>query len=359
MKIHPSTKRALAKCLLTWFEKSKRDLPWRRTKDPYAILVSEIMLQQTQAQTVIPYFERFMDKFPSLQVLAEAEEEEVFRLWSGLGYYRRARNLQATAGKIVTEFDGKFPETRKGLLTLPGIGPYTAGALLSIAFGQPEPLVDGNVERVLSRVLLLDDDLATTSGKKRIWELAGDFVPKDYPGQFNQSLMELGATICFPTTPKCSDCPLGRFCRAHLDGNPEALPVKSKSNRKEKVSEVVLIIRHQNRWLLIDHNEEELYDGLWQFPWAWQKKGDRNRKSTIRRLAASVGADPGNAEPVLEIKHAVTYRSITTQFYRLEISKKLTPRNGVSLRWVSPEDIGNEALPSYQKKALQALGITT
>ncbi|HSG04908.1 MAG TPA: A/G-specific adenine glycosylase, partial [Nitrospiria bacterium] len=198
----------LRKHLLAWYRKSRRDLPWRRTRDPYHILVSEIMLQQTQVDTVIPYYHRFLKAFPTVSKLSRAPERKVLKLWEGLGYYSRARNLHRAAKEVHSGFEGKVPDTLEKLESLPGIGRYTAGAVASIAFDRRTPIVDGNVKRVLCRLFAIEDDPAATSVKNRLWELAESLVPGKSPGDFNQALMEFGATLCRPRNPSCGECPV-------------------------------------------------------------------------------------------------------------------------------------------------------
>jgi A/G-specific adenine glycosylase len=198
--------------LLHWFAASARDLPWRRTKDPYAIWISEIMLQQTRVPTAVPYYERFLHRFPTVEQLARARLDTVIKLWEGLGYYSRARNLHQAAQEIVARFGGHLPASREELLTLPGIGRYTAGAIASIAFGRREPLVDGNVTRVLCRIFRLKGSPKEVTLQKRIWAIAEKLVPEGHAGQFNQALMELGSEVCLPRRPRCDDCPVNRLC---------------------------------------------------------------------------------------------------------------------------------------------------
>jgi len=212
--------------LLAWFDGAKRDLPWRRTRDPYAIWVSEVMLQQTRAETVIPYWERFLRDFPTARALAEAPLTEVLARWSGLGYYRRARMLHAGAQAVVARHGGELPADREQLRALPGIGDYTAGAVGSIAFGLPLPVVDGNVERVLTRLHALGGDPRAAKNKKRVWSLAGELVAGERPGDLNQALMELGATVCAPTSPRCLVCPVRAWCAAAREGDPTRYPEK-------------------------------------------------------------------------------------------------------------------------------------
>ncbi|MCM3784884.1 A/G-specific adenine glycosylase [Neobacillus mesonae] len=215
--------------LLNWYMQNKRDLPWRRHRDPYYIWVSEIMLQQTRVDTVIPYFQRFIERFPTLKDLAEAPEEDVLKLWEGLGYYSRARNLQAAARQVMEQHDGAVPSRKDEVSNLKGVGPYTAGAILSIAFNQSQPAVDGNVMRVLSRYFLIEDDIMKGSTRVKMESLAEELIPEGRASDFNQALMELGALVCTPKSPHCLTCPVMEMCTGRIEGREETLPVKKKA----------------------------------------------------------------------------------------------------------------------------------
>src|SRR6185503_9991928 len=214
----------VADALVGWYRGARRDLPWRRTRDPYAIWVSEVMLQQTRVTVVVPYWQRWMARFPSPAALAGAPLDDVLAAWSGLGYYGRARNLHRGAREVVARYGGRLPDSAGELRTLPGIGRYTAGAIASMAFDRQEPLVDGNVARVLARVFAVEEDVKSAAGQNRLWQLAADLVPSEAPGDFNQALMELGATLCAPAAPRCAGCPLAADCRAHREGRTDELP---------------------------------------------------------------------------------------------------------------------------------------
>jgi len=248
--------------LATWYETAKRDLPWRRTSDPYAITVSELMLQQTQVVTVIPYYKRWMKQFPTWQALAYAKEPEVIKAWEGLGYYRRARNLHALA-KIVVLTDGELPRNEEELLKLPGFGPYTAAAVGSIAFGLPLAVLDGNVMRVLTRVLALTDDISRPQTRDKLQDIATVFLGKANPSVHNQAVMELGATVCLPHNPMCLICPLQNGCAGK--DHAEDFPVKTRI-ATEKRTETVAILRHENRFYCEQVPEGKPWHGLWRFP---------------------------------------------------------------------------------------------
>lgn len=251
---------------LTWYHKEKRNLPWRATNDPYAIWISEIMLQQTRVETVIGYFYRFMEQFPTIQDLAAAEEQNLLKVWEGLGYYSRARNLKAAAQQIVAEFDGEMPQSIEEIRSLKGIGPYTAGAIGSIAFGLPEPAIDGNVMRVVSRLFCIEADIAKASSRRPFDEAMRTIISPDEPGEFNQALMDLGSRICTPTTPKCEECPISQYCLAYAENRQTDFPVKSKKAKPKDVYYIAGAIEDQGSFLLVQRPETGLLASMWHFP---------------------------------------------------------------------------------------------
>lgn len=251
---------------LTWYHKEKRNLPWRATNDPYAIWISEIMLQQTRVETVIGYFYRFMEQFPTIQDLAAAEEQKLLKVWEGLGYYSRARNLKAAAQQIVAEFDGEMPQSIEEIRSLKGIGPYTAGAIGSIAFGLREPAIDGNVMRVVSRLFCIEADIAKASSRRPFDEAMRTIISPDEPGEFNQALMDLGSRICTPTTPKCEECPISQYCLAYAENRQTDFPVKSKKAKPKDVYYIAGAIEDQGSFLLVQRPETGLLASMWHFP---------------------------------------------------------------------------------------------
>lgn len=252
--------------LVEWFLQEKRDLPWRHTSEPYKIWVSEVMLQQTRVDTVIPYYNRFIEKYPTAEKLAYAPEEELLKMWEGLGYYSRARNLQAGVREVVETYGGKVPDNRVDISKLKGVGPYTAGAILSIAYGQPEHAVDGNVMRVLSRVLNIDADIALPKTKKIFEDAVTQLIDPNNTSAFNQGLMELGALICTPTSPKCLLCPVRDYCTAFHEGDPTSLPVKSKKVKTKNIDYDVFVVSDSTgRFLLEKRQEQGLLANMWQF----------------------------------------------------------------------------------------------
>ncbi|MFD1708286.1 A/G-specific adenine glycosylase [Siminovitchia sediminis] len=253
--------------LVQWFQEEQRDLPWRKDNDPYKVWVSEVMLQQTRVDTVIPYYNRFLERFPSIEAFAEADEEAVLKMWEGLGYYSRVRNLHAAAKEVVNKYGGKVPDTKEKILKLKGVGPYTAGAVLSIAFGKPIPAVDGNVMRVLSRILLITEDIAKTSARKVFEEAAQELMYVPSPSHFNQALMELGALICTPGKPACLLCPVREHCRAFAEGVQAELPVKTRKKSTRHEDRLAVVLRDEHGRILVRKRPEKgLLANLWEFP---------------------------------------------------------------------------------------------
>ncbi|WP_174615970.1 A/G-specific adenine glycosylase [Virgibacillus ihumii] len=253
--------------LISWYQSNKRDLPWRNDQDPYKIWVSEIMLQQTKVDTVIPYFNRFIEKYPTPSHLANADQQDVLKTWEGLGYYSRARNLQNAVREVVEEYNGEVPANEKELGALKGVGPYTKGAILSIAFQQPVPAVDGNVMRVLSRVLKIEDNIALPKVKKQFEKYVHELISAEDPSSFNQGIMELGALICTPKSPMCMFCPIQEHCQAYAEGIEEDLPVKSKAKKQKKIPYIVLLIQNeQNQYVIEKRPDRGLLANLYQFP---------------------------------------------------------------------------------------------
>lgn len=263
-------RRFFSRELLAWYMGNRRDLPWRRHRDPYFIWVSEIMLQQTRVDTVIPYFNRFIERFPTLQALADAPEEDVLKHWEGLGYYSRARNLQQAARQVVELHGGRIPDDRGAVAALKGVGPYTTGAIMSIAFNRPEPAVDGNVMRVLSRYFLIEEDIMKGSTRAGMEELVRDLIPEGRASDFNQALMELGALVCTPKSPHCLTCPVMEHCEGRLAGREETLPVKTKAKKPRLEQRSVALIEgqghHAGRILVRQRPATGLLARMWELP---------------------------------------------------------------------------------------------
>lgn len=307
--------------LLAWFDQTKADLPWRtQPPDPYRVWLSEIMLQQTQIDTVIPYYHRFLDAFPDVHALAAAPLDAVLKLWEGLGYYSRARNLHKAAGVISQKFRGEFPSTAADLRALPGIGRYTAGAIASIAFDESASVLDGNVIRVFTRLLDMADDVTQTATKNRLWDVADDWVPSDRPGDYNQALMELGQTICTPRNPVCDRCPVADFCAARRNGTHLARPVKAKKKPTPHYDVAAGIVYDGDGHMLIAQRPHDgLLGGLWEFPGGKQEPGETLPEALVRELQEELAITVAVGELFTVVKHAFTHFKITLHAFECRL----------------------------------------
>ena len=348
--------RAIRRALLKWFDENARDLPWRRTSDPYAIWISEIMLQQTQVATAGPYYERFMRRFPTVEKLARARLDTVLKQWEGLGYYSRARNMHRAAQEIVARFDGRLPKTKDDLLTLPGIGAYTAGAVASIAFDRREPVVDGNVIRVLCRLCRIQDDPKKSGVQKRIWSLAEHLLPAARPGDFNQALMELGSEICLPRSPRCDLCPLSPMCQARLHGDQADLPVRSPKKKIPCYTVVVGVIRKQGRILIDKRKPEGLLGGLWEFPGGKKERGETLEAALQREIREELAMQIRIERRLATVDHAYSHFRIRLHAFECTYVSG-TPRCGscTAIKWVRPADLDRYAFPAANAKIIRAL----
>ncbi len=332
--------------LLRWYDGAARDLPWRRTRDPYAIWVSEVMLQQTRVDTVIPYYDRFLDRFPSPRALAEADEDTVLSHWSGLGYYRRARLLHAGAREVVARYGGEVPEDADARRALPGIGRYTAGAIGSIAFDKEEPVVDGNVTRVLSRLFWIDSPIGASATHRRLWEEAERIVAGERPGALNQARMELGATVCTPKRPRCAFCPLSDDCEAHARGAAEALPI-ARARNAPRTLELAAIVATRGRgarrevWLV--KGDQPLFGGLWGVPMTESAPRDALREAGLRgRL---------HPDPIGRVAHELTHRKLRIDVYR---ATAVSAQESSACKPFTDEGLDQVGVSTLTKKLLAA-----
>jgi len=282
-------KRKIQQRLIRWFEKNARDLPWRKTKDPYAIWVSEIMLQQTQVPTVIPYYQKFLKSFPTVRHLAKANLSEILKVWEGLGYYSRARNLHRSSKIVLNHFHGKIPDNLKDLLSLPGIGRSTAGAILSFAHNKDAPILDGNAKRVLSRLFAISGSLKERKAEQLLWHTSESLLPKGHSNSFNQALMDLGAMLCIPKDPQCPRCPLRNLCKGYHSGKPESFPPRTPKKIIPHIVAVSAVIQREGRVLLNRRPPRGLLGGLWEFP-NWKING---KKKLMERLVNLVKSEMG------------------------------------------------------------------
>ncbi len=314
------------------------------------------MLQQTQVATATPYYERFMRRFPSVEKLARARLDSVLKLWEGLGYYSRARNLHQAAKEIVRRFDGHLPSSKQALLSLPGIGAYTAGAVASIAFGLHEPVVDGNVTRVLCRLFRIQTDPKATATHDLLWSLARQLLPASRPGDFNQALMELGAEICLPRRPRCQKCPLEKACQARRYGDETALPVRSPKKAVPHYTVVVGVIYHRGHILIDKRKPEGLLGGLWEFPGGKQEKGETLEEALRREVSEELGIQIAVDRPLVTIDHAYSHFRIRLHAFECRyVSGTPQCRDCTAFKWVRPAELGRYAFPAANHKIIQML----
>jgi len=342
--------------LLTWFEQNARDLPWRRTRDPYAIWISEVMLQQTQVETVKPYYRDFIRRFPTTRHLARARLDTVLKLWEGLGYYRRAHHLHQAARIIVRDLHGVLPRTRQGLMALPGVGRYTAGAIASIAWDQAEPVVDGNVTRVLCRVFVVQDDPRQRSTRERLWSIATDLIGAGRAGDLNQALMELGATLCLPRRPRCPECPLRALCKARGRGLQEELPMHAR-RRPLPCHTVAIGVIFKGGEVLIDKRRPDgLLGGLWEFP-GGKRQGRESLEATLRReIREELGIRIKVRHPLMRVHHAYTHFRVRLHVFECDyVGGRPRCRACTAFRWVRPGQLRRYAFPVANQKIIAAI----
>lgn len=358
METKPSFRTNFRRNLLQWYRKHKRDLPWRRLRDPYAIWVSEVMLQQTQVVTVIPYYEKFLSCFPTLRTLAEAPEEAVLAQWAGLGYYRRAKLLHRGAQAVMKEHGGKMPEQAVALRELPGIGPYTAGAIASIAFGCAEPLVDGNVVRVLSRIFRRRGHAKEGRLQKEIWALAAELIDPDAAGDFNQGLMELGATLCRVVLPSCHRCPVAGLCAAAQSGDPESFPETPPAQKTLRLTRGVAVALRGEAVLLLKPKVSRWFQGMWSLPHEYVGEGGEGAGLLREGLKTKLGLDFDPREALPSTTHGITHHRITSLAWKGEVAGRLKPSADYEeARFFSTAELKSLALPNLDRKVLTAAQI--
>jgi len=349
-------KTAITRPLLRWFGEQARDLPWRQTDDPYAIWISEIMLQQTQVATVRPYYERFLRRFPTVEKLARARLDSILKLWEGLGYYSRARNMHKAAKIVVTQYGGQLPRDKNDLLGLPGIGAYTAGAITSIAFGQREPVVDGNVTRVLCRLFRIRENPKEATVHKEIWFLAQRLLPASRVGDFNEALMELGSEVCVPRRPRCNRCPLMQTCQARLHGEEGTLPVRTPRKQIPRHTVAVGVIYRDGRILIDKRKATGLLGGLWEFPGGKQEPGETLEQALRREVREELGIRIRIQRPLIALNHAYTHFRIRLHAFECAYLSG-TPRclGCDGFKWVRPRDLRRYAFPAANNRIIDAL----
>ncbi len=352
MPPQPKESDLIGKALLTWYNRHQRDLPWRVTQDPYHILVSEVMLQQTQVERVRRYYPKFLKRFPTLKELAQASLDDVLKVWEGLGYYARARNLHRTAQIVLRDYGGKIPQSRKELLKLPGIGRYTAGAILSIAFGQDEPVVDANVRRVLSRLFAI----RRTQSQRELEGLARKLLPPGQAGLFNQALMDLGAMICIARQPRCLVCPLAKLCEARRLGIQSELPVRPHARAKPHYDVAVGIIWKDGKILITKRPDEGLLGGLWEFPGGKRQPNESLEDCVHREIFEEINVRVRDLRHFTTVRHGYSHFTVTLHvFWGYYAGGRPRCRECTAWAWVSPCDLPRYAFPSANQKIIAKL----
>lgn len=342
--------------LLDWYRRNRRDLPWRGESDPYRIWISEVMLQQTQVNTVIRYYDRFLERFPTVTALAAASLDEVLKIWQGLGYYARARHLHQAALEIVQKHGGYLPNNYAELHRLPGFGDYTAGAVASIAFGQATPAIDGNVKRVLARLCAIDTAITRHPAARQLKEVAAALVDPDQPSDWTQALIELGALVCLPQTPDCWPCPLNQLCRARLQGRERALPVKPARPARPHFDVTAAVISHNGRFLIAQRPPEGMLGGLWEFPGGKQKEGESLAECLQREIREELGLEIAVGRPITIVKHSYTHFKITLHAFHCRLVSGQPQKLGVAdWRWASLAELANFAFPRTDQQIIHAL----
>lgn len=342
--------------LLRWYRRHRRPLPWRENPEPYRTWLSEVMLQQTQVTTVVPYFERFVEKFPDVHALARASEQDVLAAWSGLGYYRRARSLHRAAATIVEELDGKFPDNVAGWMKLSGIGRYTAGAIVSIAFGKRVPILDGNVMRVLSRWFVVRSDPRTGETNRELWRLAEEILPKRSVSEFNQALMELGALVCTPKSPGCVACPVRAHCEARALGLVETLPELPPRPRSVRVTMAAALIERQGRYLMYQRSGTEVMKDMWEFPGGECLAGESPRAALARESRAKYGLAIQPDAELARVKHNIMNRRIDLYAFSAELEGPVERLpNARPSKWVHVDDLATLPVSSMVGKVIRAV----
>ena len=338
-----------ARALLAWYDRNKRDLPWRRGPNAYRTLVSELMLQQTAVATVVPYFERFTTRFPTMQALAAAREDEVLALWSGLGYYSRARHLHRTAQVVVGELGGELPANEDDLLRLPGVGAYTAAAVAAIAFSKRTLPVDGNVARVLARILGEHRPIDRPAVRAELRQQGQACVPTRRPGDFAQAMMELGALCCVPREPRCLECPMARFCRSRADGTTATIPVRAKRIAKRRIHMACVAVERRGCLLLVRRPPKTLLAGTWVFPLQEMRTGE-TAVDAARRALASLGLRlEGGLVPAGDLRHIFTHRDVTASVFRARARGEV---ESADARWVRSDELALLPLSSFGRKMI-------
>ena len=356
---NPKALSDIRKRLVAWYADNRRNLPWRKNLEPYSIWVSEVMLQQTQVKTVIAYHGRFLKRFPTIHSLARADQQDVLKLWEGLGYYSRARNFHKAAFQVHSLHAGRIPADWHAFRQLPGVGDYIASAVLSIAFDQPFAVVDGNVKRVISRLLAMDTPVNGAGAHGIFLEPATALLDRDAPGIFNQAMMELGALICKPGKPDCTLCPLNPFCEAVASRRVDDYPKRVKATQVPLYPVVVGVVYHMGRMLITQRKQDGLLGGLWEFPGGKIQQGESPADACVREIREETGIPVRIVSHLCQVKHAYTHFKIQMQVFICHAHSGAVQLNGpVDFRWITPEDMDQYPFPAANHKFMGLLKST-
>jgi len=356
ISVSKSLRQQIQDRLLAWAYAHRRDLPWRGERDPYRVWVSEVMLQQTRVETVIPYYRRFLARFPTLRSLAEAELDDVLKAWEGLGYYARARNLHRAARRVMEHHGGQLPAEREALLALPGIGAYTVGAILSLAFGQDAAVLDGNVRRVLSRLFAINGDPRSAATRRRLWNLAEALLPPGQAGPFNEALMDLGATVCTPRGPRCADCPLSEGCQGHQGGDPERYPTRVERRPLPHYDVAAGVIWRGDQLLISKRHTDDLLGGLWEFPGGTRESGETLEECLVREVREELGIEIAVGDLMMAVRHAYTHFRVTIHVFHCRyLSGQPQALGCADWRWVRPDELDDFAFPAADRRIISSL----
>ena len=356
MKLSKDFRLEFQRKLKDWFEHSKRSMPWRETRDPYRIWISEIMLQQTQVDTAIKYYQTFIRRFPDVHSLAKATLGEVLKVWEGLGYYSRARNLHKAAQIMERKFQGNIPNNTKNLRSLPGIGDYTAGAIMSIAFNKKSPVLDSNMIRVLTRIFRITENVDSSQTKRRLWDLAGELLPEKGFRGHNEAVMELGAVICTPRKPQCSNCPIDNLCDGKKQNVQNELPIKTPRKPIPHYDVTAGVIWKNSRFLITLRPPKGLLGGLWEFPGGKREDGETLQSCLKREIKEELNIRVKIADHLVTVKHAYTHFRITLAVFQcIYQSGKIQMHDCEDYRWITLDDIETYAFPGADRKVIKAL----
>jgi len=357
LKINNAKAQRIRKALVRWYLEHKRDMPWRETRDPYRIWLSEVMLQQTQVKTVIPYYHRFLERFPTIEDLARADLQDILKMWEGLGYYARARNFHRAAGVVTNDYSGSVPQDWETFIQLSGVGEYTAAAVQSLAFGHPHAVVDGNVKRVLARLFAIADPVNQPKTYKQFKVIASTLLDRKQPGNFNQAIMELGALICKPANPLCDQCPVQKDCISFLSDRVDEFPKKEKRKPVPTLHMVAGVIRKKGRFLITRRKPDGLLGGLWEFPGGEREAGETATAGCTRTIRETTGLKVKIDQHLTSINHAYTHFKITLEVFvcQAQPGSRVRLNGPVDFDWIRPAQVDDYAFPKANLKFMHLI----